>query len=110
MPTKEIAGIDLIVETIRRETSPERIILFGSQSHGNTGPDSDVDIAIIQKKATRLGQKAKVFLALAKSGYDWQPEVDLHIFSEQQFDERLKGGDLFAREVKKGKILYQAEE
>ncbi len=102
-------AIDLIVDTIRRETSPERIILFGSQSRGPTKPDSDLDIAVIQKKKARLGQKAKVYLALAESDYDWQPEVDIHIFSQEEYIDRLMAGDVFAREVERGRVIYQAE-
>ncbi len=102
--------IDLVVETIRREISPERIILFGSLSQGNAKSDSDLDIAVIQKKKARLGQKGRLYLALAKSGYDWRPEVDIHIFSKREFANRLETGDLFAVEVEKGRVIYQAGE
>lgn len=106
----KVDTIDLVVETIRREITPQRIILFGSQSRGTAKPDSDVDIAVIQKERAQLGQKGRLYLALAKSGYDWQPEVDIHIFCREEFDDRLKAEDIFAKEVEKGQVIYQAEE
>lgn len=108
MKVSRLDSLDLVVEAIRRETSPERIILFGSQSRGSAKPESDLDIAVIQKKKLKLGQKGKVFLALSQSGYDWEPEVDIHIFSQEEFADRLKVGDVFAREIEKGRVVYQA--
>ena|GEM_PF-4171585 len=46
-------------------------------------------------------------MALEKSGYDWSVEPDIHFFSNQEFSERLKKGDLFVNEINsKGKVIY----
>jgi predicted nucleotidyltransferase len=108
MKVSKVDVLDLVVETICRETSPDRIILFGSQNRGSAKPESDLDLAVIQKRKLKLGQKGKVFLALSRLGYDWKPEIDIHIFSQKEFADRLKAGDVFAREIEKGRVVYQA--
>ena len=38
-----------LVEILRREVDPERIILFGSLATGEIGPWSDIDLELISK-------------------------------------------------------------
>ena len=42
-----------IVDKIRREYRPERIVLFGSYANGNPGPDSDIDLLIVKETSDR---------------------------------------------------------
>ena len=97
--------LERIVQQLK-EFKPKRLILFGSRQQGTSRAGSDLDIAFIQKGKVQLGQKAKVYLALSRSGYDWQPEIDLHLLSEDVYKEKLKEGDLFVREIEKGRVLY----
>jgi predicted nucleotidyltransferase len=98
--------VDLILKAVNASLDPKKVILFGSSAFGKDRKDSDLDIAVIQKSSPKLGQKAKVFLALAKLGYDWSREPDIHLFSEKEFSEKLKRDDLFVAEVAKGKMVY----
>jgi len=42
--------LDRMVEAIVREVDPEQIYLFGSYARGETGPDSDVDLLIVERE------------------------------------------------------------
>lgn len=85
---------------------PEKIILFGSYSRGDNKEGSDFDLAVIQKQKPELGQRARVYRRLWDSGYKWVVEPDIHLFSKENFEERLKNNSFFIREVMKGKVIY----
>jgi len=97
---------DLILKAINANLNPKRVILFGSRASDMAKGDSDLDIAIIQDSAPKVGQKADIFLNLVKFDYDWDIEPDIHIFSEIDFERKLKQKDLFICEIAKGKIIY----
>lgn len=99
-----MVNLDLLLKAISSTLDPKKVILFGSVARGEKG--NDVDIAIIQNEAPKLGQKADIFLNLTKLNYDWKVEPDLHIFSEKDFEDKLKQRDLFVTEISKGKTLY----
>jgi predicted nucleotidyltransferase len=98
--------IQLIVKAIKETLNPEKIILFGSYSRGEQTKDSDIDLAVIKKSPYKLGQRAKVSRYLINVGYDWTISPDIHIFSEREFNQRLKNNSLFIREIMKGKTIY----
>ena len=99
-------NLDAILKAIKNNLDPIKIIIFGSFAKGKTHPESDLDIAVIQSTSPKLGQKADIFLSLAKMGYNWKVEPDIHIFSEKEFEDKLKQRDLFISEISKGKVVY----
>lgn len=100
-----MSKLDQVVRVISDTAKPVKIILFGSRVRGG-GDGSDLDIAVIQRSEPRLGQKAKIYLALSRQGYDWNPEPDIHLFSVEAFEKNLRYGDLFSQEVARGKTVY----
>jgi len=42
--------LERMVEAIVREVDPEQIYLFGSYARGETGPDSDVDLLVVERE------------------------------------------------------------
>jgi len=99
-------NIQLIIKAIRETLNPKKIILFGSYYRGEQKKDSDIDLAVIRKSPYKLGQRAKVSRYLINVGYDWEISPDIHIFSEKEFNNRLKNNSLFIREIMKGKTVY----
>jgi len=83
-----------------------RVILFGSQL-GNKKRPNDIDLCILTKNETDpLELQTKFRLKLWEIGYQWKWPLDLHIFSEKNFNERNFQGDPFIKEIQKGIILY----
>lgn len=100
--------LDLVVEAITETIKPKKIILFGSYARGDNKEGSDFDLAVLQNGKPKIGQRAKVFRKLLKTGYSWKAEPDIHLFSEKVFNERLKNNSFFIREIMKGKTVYAA--
>jgi uncharacterized protein len=101
-----MSDIDLVVKAITETLKPSKIILFGSYARGDNREGSDFDLAVLQNEKPRVGQRAKVFRKLLKTGYTWKAEPDIHLFSEKVFNERLKNNSFFIREIMKGKTIY----
>ena len=101
-----VKQIDLVVKAINTSLAPKRIILFGSWASDKVHAESDLDIAVIQETAPKIGQKAKIILNLARLGYNWEPEPDIHLFSEKEFKHKLKEKDLFVTQISEGKTIY----
>ena len=101
-----MTDIDLVVKAITETLKPKKIILFGSHVRGDNDKNSDFDLAVLQLKTPKIGQRALVFRKLWSMGYDWKREPDIHIFSEKSFNDRLKNNSFFIRQIIKGKTIY----
>lgn len=101
-----MADLDLVVKAITETLKPNKIILFGSHARGDSNEQSDFDLAVLQTETPKIGQRALVYRKLWNMGYNWKTEPDLHIFSEKNFNERLKNNSFFIREIVKGKTIY----
>ena len=95
--------IKSIATQIIEKDQPEKIILFGSAVHGRMTLDSDVDLLIIKKDTPlygvdRIRELSKII--------DRNVPVDLLIYRPEEFEKRLKMGDLFLKAVlKEGKVI-----
>lgn len=103
-----MSDLDFVVETIKRTLKPEKIILFGSYARGDNKEDSDFDLAVIKKSPKKHGEVAEVLTDLYRNGYDWEVSPDIHLFSSEDFNLRLKNNSLFIKEIMKGKTIYAA--
>jgi len=101
-----MSDLDLVVKAITETIKPKKIILFGSFARGDNREGSDFDLAVLQTRPPKAGQRALVYRRLWKMGYDWKTEPDIHLFSEKVFNERLKNNSFFIREIMKGKTIY----
>ncbi|EKE06404.1 MAG: hypothetical protein ACD_19C00014G0018 [uncultured bacterium] len=98
-------NLNKVVDAIKKILNPKKIILFGSYFRGENTKNSDIDLAVLQDRVNRF-DSAKVKTYLYKSGYDWKVSPDIHLFSEHEFNERLKNNSLFIKEIAKGRIIY----
>ena len=55
--------LDRMVEIIVEQVNPERIMLFGSRARGEAGPDSDVDLLIVEPEPFGRGRSRRRELA-----------------------------------------------
>ncbi len=100
--------IQEIVDKLRTEYAPEKIILFGSYAYGDPRPDSDIDLLIIKKTNERFIDR---WVAVRRILSDPKRLVGLDtlVVTPEELSERLEAGDQFVEEiVEKGQLLYAA--
>ncbi|MBI2981725.1 MAG: nucleotidyltransferase domain-containing protein, partial [Deltaproteobacteria bacterium] len=96
--------LDQAIDQIKRHYDPEKIVLFGSFASGNAKEGSDIDLFIVKKTNKRRLDRVDEVLDLI----DPENPVELHIYTPQEVEKRLKQGDFFIRQVlEKGKLLYE---
>jgi len=96
--------IESITAQIIKKYKPEKIILFGSVSRGKFTSDNDVDFLIIKNDTPEYG--ADRIRELSRL-IDRNIAVDFLVYRPEEFEKRLKMGDLFLKVVlKEGKVLY----
>lgn len=99
---------DFAVNVIREEfasagISIKKIILFGSQSHGNSRPDSDWDFLVCVGKELSFPEKAKISTEIQTKLAEKLIDVDIIIKSEARLEkERNNVGVITYYAVKNG--------
>lgn len=104
MDRREI--ISRIVEKIKTQYQPKKIILFGSYAWGNPTRDSDIDLLIVknvnQKHRQRMLNVRKIL-----SEENALAGIDILVYTQEEISQRLEIGDSFISQIlKKGKVLY----
>ncbi|MEW6232661.1 MAG: nucleotidyltransferase domain-containing protein [Chloroflexota bacterium] len=97
-----------IVEKIRREYQPDRIILFGSFASGMPDRDSDIDLLIIKDTQDRPIDRR---VAVARMVSDPKRLIPFEpiVLTPKEVKERLETGDQFLKGIlQKGEVLYAA--
>lgn len=98
--------ISEVVEKIKTEYQPEKIILYGSYAYGKPTPDSDIDLFIIKDTDEDGIQR---FVEVKRLIYDPERRISISplVYTPREVDDRLELGDYFVREVlTKGEVLY----
>ena len=97
-----------IVEKIKREYRPEKIILFGSYAYGTPTRDSDIDLLIIKESTDRpIDRRVAVrrIVCDPKRVIAFEPIV----MTPEEVRQRLEIGDQVLREIiTRGEVLYAA--
>lgn len=91
------------------EVDPDRIILFGSHAGRSAGPDSDVDLIVIEREPfgpgrSRLDEIERLYGAL--SGF--LVPKDILVFSCEEVERwRHSINHVLARSLREGVVLYE---
>lgn len=95
-----------VVEKIKEEYQPEKIILFGSYAYGKPTEDSDIDLFIIKEtKKRRIDRFVEVSPLVENPGY--HIPISHLVYTPEEIERRLALGDQFVEEVlSKGEVLY----
>jgi len=97
-----------IVEKIKKEYQPERIILFGTFAYGTPDRDSDIDLLIIKDTPERPIDRRVAVTRIVSDPKRLVPFEPI-VLTPQEIAARLKIGDQFVKEIlQKGEILYGA--
>ena len=97
--------LNRIVEVLKRNFDPEKILLFGSLADGNIHEWSDIDLVIVKKTGKRPLDRILEASRLINPtiGIDL-----LFIYTPEEFDTSVKEKFSFLTTIaRKGKVLYE---
>ncbi|MFB6182202.1 MAG: nucleotidyltransferase domain-containing protein [Candidatus Magasanikbacteria bacterium] len=98
--------INEVVEKIKKEYSPEQIILFGSYAWGEPNEDSDIDLFIVKETENPRELARKVDGSI----YPRKHPLDIMLWTPKQIKEQRKSGNFFVEDVfDRGKKLYEKQ-
>lgn len=98
-----------IVEAIVREVKPEQIVLFGSWARGEAGPDSDLDLLIVEREPfgpgrSRWGELRRIRRSLSP----FRVPKDILVYSADEVASRRRSpAHIISRAFKEGRVLYE---
>lgn len=100
--------INSIVEKIKREYKPDKIILFGSYAYGTPNDDSDIDILVVKNTNERPIDR-RVTVRRIVSDPSLRIPFESIVLTSSEVKQRLDIGDQFLKEIiEKGKLLYES--
>ncbi|MCK5183158.1 MAG: nucleotidyltransferase domain-containing protein [Candidatus Heimdallarchaeota archaeon] len=93
-----------IVENLKVNYSPEKIILFGSYSDGTFSEDSDIDLLIVKKtKKHPIWRRVE-----ARKASCTKIPMDILVYTPAELQELQKEKSFFIMDImEKGKVLYE---
>ncbi len=102
--TEDRESLAEIVRRIVAEADPERIILFGSATRGEMGPDSDVDLVVVKSGVHRRHLAQRIYRKLIGVGH----AVDIVVATP---DDLERYGDsiglIYRPALQEGKVIYE---
>ena len=99
--SKRVAGI---INKLKSDYKPEKIILFGSHAYGKPTSDSDVDLAVIIKN-TNLSYHDRL-IGIRRLMHTTIP-IDFFVLTKDELEEKAKE-NFFLREIlERGKVVYE---
>ena len=99
--------ISEIVEKLKSEYEPQKIILFGSYAYGNPREDSDLDLLILKETDKRRVDR---FVRVKRIIYNPTRKIPISplVLTPEELTYRLRIGDDFIKEItRKGIVLYE---
>ena len=103
--TKQL--LNEIVEKLKNEYKPLKIILYGSYAYGNPTEDSDLDLFILKETNKRRVDR---FVDVKKIIYNPERSIPISplIYNPNELEERIQLEDDFILEIlNKGVLLYE---
>lgn len=101
--------LDEMVRVIVDTVDPEQVILFGSRATGKAGPDSDVDLLVVEpepfnSQRNSWDEEVKLSRALAHV----MVPIDILVFSRDEVEHwRESKNHVIGRAQREGKVLYE---
>jgi len=107
MGTAELQELtDQIVQQLRAQYSPQKIILFGSYAEGLPHENSDLDLLIIKDTSERFIDRWSTVQRIL-SDASRKIALETFVLTPQEVSERLARGDQFLAQIlQKGRVLY----
>ena len=97
-----------LVDKLRSEYAPLKIILFGSHANGTADADSDIDLLIVKDTNERFIDRW-VTVRRILSDPSRKVAIETLVLTPQEVSDRLSRGDQFVAEIiESGMVLYAA--
>ncbi|MFB0543253.1 MAG: nucleotidyltransferase domain-containing protein [Candidatus Bathyarchaeia archaeon] len=96
-----------VIEKLRGEYRPKKVILFGSYAYGKPTEDSDIDLLILKDTDK---SRAERFVEVKRILYDPKLRVTISplVYTPEELEERLEIGDDFVEEIlRRGVVVYE---
>lgn len=95
-----------VIEKIKDNYKPEKIILYGSFAYGKPDRDSDIDLLIVKDTQARPIDR-RIFVRHLVSGLRKGYPFSSIVVTPEELKRRLEVGDQFFAEIlSKGEVLY----
>jgi excisionase family DNA binding protein len=92
-----------LINLIRENYNPEKIILFGSLAHGKSNA-KDIDLLIVKKTNKRFYDRLREVAMIAKA----KVPVDILVYTPEEVEQERVSNIFFQEEIlKKGKVVYE---
>ena len=96
-----------IVDKLKKEYEPEKIILFGSYARGTPTKDSDVDLLVIMPVS---GSKREKRIEIGVALHDIRIPKDIIVATPDEVERRKNlVGTIIRPALEEGKVLYARE-
>ncbi len=97
-----------MAEVVVREVNPEAIVLFGSYASGTVGPDSDVDLLVIESEPFGPGRnRRKEMVRLWRALAGFRVPKDILVYSRKEIELwRDARNHIIASALREGRVLY----
>ncbi|MFM2058026.1 MAG: hypothetical protein RLY71_2411 [Pseudomonadota bacterium] len=100
----ERAVIDAAVRTLAEAARPRRIVLFGSHARGEAGPESDLDLLVIESEVT---DRHAEMVRLRRALRPLRIPVDVLVATEAEISRYAEQpGHVLYWAIKDGQVMY----
>ncbi len=93
-----------LVERIKSAEKVDKILLFGSEATGTSGPDSDIDLLVVLNRETTpdsFRERNANYLQISRAIREIEKKhpIDLLVYTRPEFEAMKATGSLFVRRV-----------
>jgi len=98
-----------MAEVIVEATSPRKVVLFGSHARGAAGPESDVDLLVIEDEPFGPGRSRRREMArLSRLLARFPVPQDILVYTVEETEQwAATRNHVVARALREGKVLYE---
>lgn len=101
--------LDRMVASVVDEVDPECIVLFGPQARDDAGPDSDIDLLVVEEEPFGPGRSRRLEMARIWRTLLRRPVgADVLLFTSAEVKHwRGTANHFIARAFREGRVFYQ---